>query len=100
MNLATFGIVKVIECSDSGRMESERTGIMGACQSLLLIINKQGGGVKGRGRGIKEAMNNKTYLYPQNSTFGLGTIKLATESKREYYEYFFMSIHRSALPRV
>jgi hypothetical protein len=41
MNLATFGIVKVIECSDSGRMESELMGIMGAWRSLLLIINKQ-----------------------------------------------------------
>ena len=48
----------------------------------------------------KKAVNNKTYLYPQNSTFGLGTIKTAKESKGEYYEYFFMSIHRSALPRV
>ena len=48
----------------------------------------------------RKAVNNKTYLYPQNSTFGLGTIKSAIESKRDDIGYFFMSIHRSALPRV
>jgi hypothetical protein len=51
--------------------QSNIPGIMGAWQSLLLILNNRGG-VKGRG--IKE-VNNKTHLYPQNSTFGLGTIK-------------------------
>ena len=48
----------------------------------------------------KKAGNNKTYLYPQNPTLGLRTIKPAIESERKYYKYFFMSIHRSALPRV
>jgi hypothetical protein len=34
-------------------------------------------------------VNNKTYLYPQNPTFGLGTIKLAIESPREDYKLLF-----------
>lgn len=37
-SMATFGIVKVIECSDSGRMESEGHHV-GEWRGLLLIIN-------------------------------------------------------------
>jgi hypothetical protein len=67
---------------------------MGAWRSLLLTLSK------GEKENKRNAVNNKAHLYPQNSTFGLGTIELAIGSTREDDEYFFMSIHRSALPRV
>ena len=39
-SLTTFGIVKVIECSDSGRMESEKHHV-GEWRGLLLIVNNR-----------------------------------------------------------
>ena len=37
MNLATFGVGKVIECSDSGRMESEKHhGYHGSMAELIV----------------------------------------------------------------
>jgi hypothetical protein len=73
------------------------SNIMGAWRSLLLINNQRG---EKRNGNKRKVVNNKTYLYPQNSTFGLGTIEFVSESKRKDGEYFFISIHRSALPRV
>ena len=39
-SMATFGIVKVIECNDSGRMEVEKHHV-GEWRGLLLIINNE-----------------------------------------------------------
>ena len=54
---------------------------MGAWQSLLLIINRMGN--------KRKAMNNKTHLYPQNSTFGLGTIKPGLRVKKRKLRILF-----------
>jgi hypothetical protein len=99
--MATFGIVKVMECSNIGRMESVGAASWEHGWAYCLIINSQD--VVKRERGIKGTRGTirptcTRRIRPLD--WGQGQLNRLLSQREKTTNHFFMSIHLSALPRV